>query len=104
MIIKKEVEKMAECGDCRKEMTNKKTESCSEDFNLIQINKKAYARNTEYFDVNERCHDCGIVNKKGNLHHFGCDMERCPKCRGQLISCNCKKGFIGRAEWIKRVY
>jgi hypothetical protein len=34
-----------------------------------------------------RCHDCGA--KEGRLHHPGCDMERCPKCDGQAISCDC---------------
>ena len=31
------------------------------------------------------CHDCGVG--KGQFHHPGCDMEECPICRGQLISC-----------------
>jgi len=31
------------------------------------------------------CGDCGI--KEGQLHQFGCDMEICPYCGGQLISC-----------------
>ena len=25
--------------------------------------------------------------KPGGVHHFGCDMERCPSCDGQLIMC-----------------
>lgn len=33
------------------------------------------------------CHDCSA--KKGELHVVGCDMERCPKCGGQSISCEC---------------
>ena len=34
-----------------------------------------------------QCRDCGA--KRSHLHHFGCDMERCPKCKGQMISCGC---------------
>ena len=34
------------------------------------------------------CGDCGVT--KGGYHHPGCDMEDCPKCGGQLISCGCK--------------
>lgn len=33
------------------------------------------------------CHDCGV--QPGGFHHPGCDMERCPKCSRQLISCGC---------------
>lgn len=34
-----------------------------------------------------RCHDCNA--KFGEMHHWGCDAERCPVCGGQLISCDC---------------
>lgn len=33
------------------------------------------------------CHDCGAT--KGQFHHPGCDMEECPECHGQAISCAC---------------
>lgn len=33
------------------------------------------------------CHDCAVP--EGQLHERGCDMERCPFCGGQLISCDC---------------
>ena len=35
------------------------------------------------------CGDCGC--KEGELHNFfpNCDMERCPRCNGQLLSCGC---------------
>ena len=33
------------------------------------------------------CHDCAVIS--GELHVPGCDMERCPSCRQQLITCLC---------------
>ena len=80
--------KIIKCSDCKKEMMSSKVETCI--FEKIILNGKIYKRNTTQFDVNKRCHDCNIVNKKGNVHHFCCDMERCPRCKGQLLSCDCE--------------
>lgn len=35
----------------------------------------------------KRCHDCNCL--LGEKHYDGCDMDECPKCHGQLISCGC---------------
>jgi len=35
------------------------------------------------------CHDCGVI--KGQYHVPSiCDVERCPSCKGQVISCDCR--------------
>lgn len=49
------------------------------------------------------CHDCGA--KEGEIHRWNCDMEECPKCGGQLISCSCEltqkqAEKIGRVPYI----
>jgi hypothetical protein len=33
------------------------------------------------------CGDCASI--LGQAHHEGCDVEQCPACRGQRISCGC---------------
>lgn len=35
-----------------------------------------------------RCHDCNCL--LGEKHYDGCDVEECPFCHSQLISCDCK--------------
>ena len=39
------------------------------------------------------CHDCGV--REGEIHQLGCDMERCPFCGGQLITCSCQYKQLG---------
>jgi hypothetical protein len=33
------------------------------------------------------CSGCGV--SKAELHIFGCDLERCPRCGGQAVYCDC---------------
>lgn len=60
----------------------------------ITIEGKSYTR-VKYGDEEEDwgaeehlCHDCGV--KKNQFHVRGCDVERCPKCKLQLITCGCE--------------
>lgn len=39
------------------------------------------------WNMDNRCHDCNVA--VGNYHHPGCDVEECPRCHRQLISCDC---------------
>ena len=38
-------------------------------------------------EPNSRCGDCG--HKYGEIHMEGCDIERCPACGRQMLSCDC---------------
>lgn len=35
-----------------------------------------------------QCHDCGAG--MGGVHMVGCDIEQCPICRNQYLSCACR--------------
>jgi len=73
------------CRWCKKEMTVK---TCRANTEVDFPDGVALPSSPDHFgEVGDRCHDCNIVN--GGFHHPGCDVERCPKCGGQLITCGC---------------
>lgn len=76
---------MAKCQSCQQEML--KVDSCR-DTTIIYPDGLVLLSSTFHFDESSgRCHDCNITH--GNFHHCMCDVERCPRCGGQLISCGC---------------
>ena len=76
------------CGWCNEEMSNMEIETCKGNvFVEYPDGLKLVSSNYHFSEPSGRCHDCNI--KHGGKHHPGCDVERCPKCEGQLISCGC---------------
>jgi hypothetical protein len=71
---------MATCIDCNLEMTT--ADGCT--LSEVKIDGEVFARRR---CERQRCRDCAV--KPGRFHHLGCCAERCPRCRGQLISCGC---------------
>jgi hypothetical protein len=79
---------MALCKYCGLEMTV--ADGCTDV--PIVISGRAYqpVRHGEEVGMagtRSRCHDCNVV--PGSVHHHGCDMEDCPDCGRQSISCGC---------------
>jgi hypothetical protein len=54
--------------------------------NKARIDGKTYDRNRN--DGDSVCNDCGAA--PGAYHNGRCDRERCPKCRQQILTCDCE--------------
>lgn len=76
---------MAVCKFCEQEMTHLDTVDCT--WNRMVAYPEGPSLPAIPYRGEQRCHDCNVA--KGGFHHPGCDVERCPKCHGQLISCGC---------------
>ena len=63
-----------------------------------RVNPTGFVINSQEFDRvrygdheddldHAKCGDCGMA--RGQLHQIGCDLEPCPRCGCQAISCDC---------------
>jgi hypothetical protein len=71
----------------------------AQDVRVVWLNNKSYPRfrygeepmwkHSEYGDSPERpCGDCSCL--PGQYHGSHCDIEQCPRCEGQFLSCDCE--------------
>jgi hypothetical protein len=90
-------EPMANCSDCGLEMLEANSCTANSTIEFLDGSKlPSIAYVDPVGDGKERyCHDCGVV--PGGKHHPTCDMERCPRCGGQLITCGCVPSLLPRA-------
>lgn len=57
---------------------------------VAELFQKEVAKEALRIAGNDKVHHCGECNCfEGENHFLGCEMERCPRCGDQLISCDC---------------
>ena len=80
---------MAVCTFCDQEMNTAR--SCTVETlhrDGVALVLKPFGREFGGSRSATKCGDCGVA--RGGLHHLGCDLQCCPACGGQLLSCGCR--------------
>jgi hypothetical protein len=80
---------MALCTYCDQEMLD--GVSCAPEVIVIDgAEHKPVRWGTEigWAPAHARCGDCGTPPR--GVHHHGCDIEECPACHRQSITCGCR--------------
>lgn len=75
----------APCEICNKLMM--KAKGCFDKDYIIDGKRYPAVPHYDRFGDDSRCGDCNC--KQGEPHHTGCDLEECPLCGGQFITCDC---------------
>lgn len=79
----------ATCTACGLEMNGQGCEITHLEFENGETHQRIPFQPDEFMGDASDIH-CGDCNTHpGGYHHLGCDMEECPRCHGQLLSCEC---------------
>jgi len=83
---------MGICRKCQREMSDASVTTCEGNTSIeypdgTALKSAPYDPKSLHLPNWFRCPDCNVV--PGGKHHSNCDQEYCPKCDGQLISCDC---------------
>lgn len=80
---------MAVCSWCAQEMTTAATCTVGafhQDGRHLEL--APWGADPGWPTRGQRCGDCGV--QPGGHHHPGCDVQRCPVCGRQMITCGCR--------------